>query len=64
MSELVNKIHQIKENKSIINNMQNNCLRSIKKFDLDTCSNKLINIYENEIKTKKLNSLCNCLFFN
>ena len=48
MSELVNKIHQIKENKSIINDMQNNCLDSIKKFDLDTCCNKLINIYENE----------------
>ena len=29
-SELVNKIHQIKENKSIINDMRNNCLDSIK----------------------------------
>ena len=28
--------------------MQNNCLDSIKKFDLDTCSNKLINIYEKD----------------
>ena len=52
VSELVNKILQIKENKEIINNMQNNCLDSIKKFDLDTCSNKLINIYENEIIQK------------
>ena len=48
VSELVNKIHQIKENKSIINDMQNNCLDSIKKFDLGTCCNKLIHIYENE----------------
>ena len=52
ISELVNKILQIKENKKIINDMQNNCLDSIKKFDLDTCSNKLINIYENEIIQK------------
>ncbi len=52
VSEFVNKILQIKENKEILNNMQNNCLESIKKFDLDTCSNKLINIYENEIIKK------------
>ena len=52
VSEFINKILQIKENKEMLNNMQNNCLRSIKKFDLDTCSNKLINIYENEIKQK------------
>ena len=52
VSELVNKIHQIKENKSIINDMQNNCLDSIKKFDLDTCCNKLIHIYENENYSK------------
>ena len=52
VSELVNKIHQIKENKSIINDMQNNCLDSIKKFDLANCSSKLINIYENEIIQK------------
>ena len=32
--------------------MQNNCLDSIKKFDLDTSCNKLINIYENENYTK------------
>ena len=49
VSELVNKIHQIRENKGIINDMQSNCLESIKKFDLDTSNNKLINIYENEI---------------
>ncbi len=48
ISELVNKIHQIKQNKLMINNMQNNCLVSIKKFDLNTCCNKLISIYENE----------------
>ena len=30
--------------------MQNNCLDSITKFDLDTSCNKLINIYKNEIK--------------
>ena len=48
ISELVNKIHQIKKNKVIIKNMQNNCLDSIKKFDLDSCCNKLINIYEKE----------------
>ena len=35
----------------MLNNIQNNCLGS-QKFDLDTCSNKLINIYENEIKQK------------
>ncbi len=52
ISELVNKIHQIKENKEIINDMQNNCLDTIKKFDLDTCCNKLINIYENESYSK------------
>ncbi len=52
VSEFINKILQIKENKEMLNNMQNNCLRSIKKFDLDTCSKKLINIYENEIKQK------------
>ena len=52
VSEFINKILQIKENKEMLNNMQNNCLRSIKKFDLDTCSNKLINIYENEIIKK------------
>ena len=50
VSELVNKIYQIKENKEIINKMQNNCLNSITKFDLDTSCNKLINIYKNEIK--------------
>ncbi len=50
VSELVNKIYQIKENKEIINKMQNNCLDSITKFDLDTSCNKLINIYKNEIK--------------
>ena len=49
VSELVNKIHQIRENKGIINDMQSNCLESIEKFDLDTSYNKLINIYENEI---------------
>lgn len=48
VSDLVNKINQIKENKEIINDMQNKCLDSIKKFDLDTCCNKLIDIYENE----------------
>ena len=52
VSELVNKIHQIKENKEIINNMKNNCLETIKKFDLDYSCNKLINIYENENYSK------------
>jgi len=52
VTELVNKIHQIKENKEIINDMQNNCLNSVKKFDLDTCCNKLIDIYKNEVKLK------------
>ena len=52
VSELVNKIHQIKENKEIINDMKNNCLETIKKFDLDTSCSKLINIYENENYSK------------
>ena len=52
VSELVNQIHKIKENKKIINDMQNNCLDSIKKFDLDTSYKKLINIYENENYSK------------
>ncbi len=50
VSELVNKIYQIKENKEIIVKMHNNCLDSITKFDLDTSCNKLINIYKNEKK--------------
>ena len=50
VSELVNKIYQIKENKEIIVKMQNFCLDSITKFDLYTSCNKLISIYKNERK--------------
>ena len=49
ISEFINKIYQIKQNKVIISDMRNNCLESIRKFDLSTNSNKLINIYNNQI---------------
>ena len=49
ITDFINKIYQIKQNKMIINNMQNNCLESIRKFDLGVNSNKLINIYNNQI---------------
>ena len=49
ISEFINKIYQIKQNKVIISDMQNNCLESIRKFDLNANSNKLINIYNNQI---------------
>lgn len=49
VTEFINKICQINENKIIINGMQNNCLESIRKFDLGINSNKLINIYNDQI---------------
>lgn len=44
--DFTNKICKINENKSIIDDMKNNCLNSIKKFDLDINSNRLIDIYK------------------
>ena len=49
VTEFINRICQINENKIIINGMQNNCLESIRKFDLGINSNKLINIYNDQI---------------
>ena len=40
---------KINEDKNIIDDMRDNCLNSIKKFDLDINSKRLIDIY------KKLN---------
>ena len=47
--DFADKICKINENKSIIDDMRDNCLNSIKKFDLDVNSKRLIDIY------KKLN---------
>ncbi len=44
--DFTDKICKINENKSIIDDMKNNCLNSIKKFDLDINSNRLIDIYK------------------
>ena len=43
------KICKINDNRKIIEDMSDNCLNSVKKFDLDTNSYNLIDIY------KKLN---------
>ncbi len=44
--DFTDKICKINENKSIIDDMKHNCLNSIKKFDLDINSNRLIDIYK------------------
>ncbi len=49
ISEFINKIYQIKKNKLDINKMRNNCVNSVRKFDLDVNSNRLINIYRSQI---------------
>ena len=49
ISEFINKIYQIKQNKLDINKMRNNCVDSVRKFDLDVNSNRLINIYNSQI---------------
>ena len=49
ISEFTNKIYQIKNNKFELSKMRNNCVDSVRKFDLDVNSNRLINIYSSQI---------------
>ena len=45
-SQFIDRINEIKLNKVLIKNIQNNCLNSVKKFDLNIYSRKLIDIYK------------------
>ena len=47
ISNFVNQICQMNKNKNIIDNIKGNCMNSIKKFDLDINTKKLIDIYKN-----------------
>tara|TARA_B100001027_G_scaffold216843_1_gene194622 strand:+ start:1967 stop:3127 length:1161 start_codon:yes stop_codon:yes gene_type:complete len=49
ISEFISKIYEIKQNKHNINKMRNNCVESVRKFDLSVNSNRLINIYNSQI---------------
>ena len=49
-SELVDKICELSQNKSIMKNMKKNCIDSVQKFDLDFNSIKLTEIYK-KLKT-------------
>jgi len=46
ITEFVNMIEKLSQQRDIINNMRQNCFDSIKKFDLDLISNKLIDSYK------------------
>jgi len=46
LSEFVDKIYELTQNKDVLFNMKKNCLETTKRFDLDLITNKLEKIYK------------------